>query len=407
VRRSKDGLYRRENGILAFRFKDRDGRWREKYTGETEREAAKREKKKFLANLEQNKIPGDLAKRTVQQAVSTWLGSLEVSRNTLRSYRSCLAPVVTILADRKLENIRIEDIRSYRTARKSVGRANRTINHELLCLSYVLKEAKLWDALKGDYKPLPEGSKHSTRKPLTAEHFNSLVRTAIGNKHWAVVLDVMLLAANTTCRPCEIAGLQLGRIYLDGDYPHIAISRITTKTNAGERDIPLNRIGQLATRRLLERAHKLGANHPEHYLLPADLSKHTRQYTCSKKCTCNGRGCVKGAKNELYSRRFDGFDATIPQRGWDTAWCKLRKKAGLPRVQFYQLRHTSITAGAEENVPLAVMKSLAGHMDDRMTEYYTSVRDNPKAKAVAAIENANPELLTILGLSETSTPYRN
>jgi hypothetical protein len=39
-------------------------------------------------------------------------------------------------------------------------------------------------------------------------------------------------------------------------------------------------------------------------------------------------------------------------------------------------------------------------MDDRMTEYYTSVRDNPKAKAVSAIENANPELLSILGLGD-------
>jgi integrase len=69
-------------------------------------------------------------------------------------------------------------------------------------------------------------------------------------------------------------------------------------------------------------------------------------------------------------------------------------------VQFYALRHTSITAGAEENVPLAVMKALAGHMDTRMTEYYTTVRDNPKAKAVASIEASNPELLEILGLRE-------
>jgi len=82
------------------------------------------------------------------------------------------------------------------------------------------------------------------------------------------------------------------------------------------------------------------------------------------------------------------------------SWGKLRAAAGLPSAQFYQLRHTSITAGAEENVPLAVMKALAGHMDERMTDYYASVRDNPKAKAVAAIEKANLELLQILGLGE-------
>jgi integrase len=157
---------------------------------------------------------------------------------------------------------------------------------------------------------------------------------------------------------------------------------VTTKTNAGERNIPLNQVSRLALDRLLQRAYKLGAEKPEHYLLPADLSRHTKP------------------TDPLYGRRFDGFDPNLNQRSWVTSWGKLRAKAGLPNAQFYQLRHTSITAGAEENVPLAVMKALAGHMNERMTDYYTTVRDNPKAKAVAAIERANPELLSILGLGE-------
>jgi integrase len=100
----------------------------------------------------------------------------------------------------------------------------------------------------------------------------------------------------------------------------------------------------------------------------------------------------------LYWNRFDGWNPNSHQKGWHTSWRKLRAKAGLPKVQFYQLRHTSITAGAEQNVPLAVMKSLAGHMDIKMTEYYTNVRDTSKAKAVAAIEQANPQLLVLLGI---------
>jgi len=218
---------------------------------------------------------------------------------------------------------------------------------------------------------------------------NALVCIAIGNPQWEVALNVMLIAANTTCRPCEISGLQLGRIRLDGPYPSITINRVTTKTDAGEREIPLNRIAQLSVRRLIDRGYKLGARSPEHYLLPADLSKHTKP------------------SDPLYPRRHEGFDPNLRQRGWDTAWGKLRAKAGLPGVQFYQLRNTSITAGAEENVPLAVMKALAGHMDERMTDYYTSVRDNPKAKAVQAIENANPELLKIFGLDIVVNPVVN
>src|ERR1035437_3190810 len=98
------------------------------------------------------------------------------------------------------------------------------------------------------------------------------------------------------------------------------------------------------------------------------------------------------------TRRFDGFDPNSHQKGWHTSWRKLREKAGLPDVEFYQLRHTSITAGGEQNVPLAVMKSLAGHMDAKMSEYYTSIRDNPKVQAVKAIESANPQPLVLLGI---------
>ncbi|MDT8071208.1 MAG: tyrosine-type recombinase/integrase [Terriglobia bacterium] len=393
----RDHLFKR-NGVYGFRYQDREGRWREKSTGKSDREDAKTEKENFEADLKKNRIPTDLAKRTVAQAVQGWLASVDVSRNTLRSYRTCLNSIVRFMGEKKLKHVKVQDIRAFRRSRKAEGCANRTINHEVLCLSYIMKEANLWHRI-GEYEPLSEGgSKHSSRKPLTTEELNTLVQTAIGNKRWLVCFNVMLVAANTTCRPCEISGLQLGRIHLEGNYPHITISRATTKTDSGERDIPLNRIAQLGIRRLLDLAYKHGAEKPEHYLLPADLSKHTREYICPKTCACEGKGCERGVKDPLYARRLEGFDPSLPQRGWDTAWCKLRKAAGLPNALFYQLRHTSITAGAEENVPLAVMKSLAGHWDESMTEYYTSVRENPKAKAVDAIERANPALLAMLGL---------
>jgi len=86
----------------------------------------------------------------------------------------------------------------------------------------------------------------------------------------------------------------------------------------------------------MERARQLGASKPEHYLLPAELAKHTRP------------------ESPLYDRRREGgFDPNYHQRGWGGTWRKLRKKAGMPDVEFYQLRHTCITAGGEQNVPRA------------------------------------------------------
>jgi integrase len=143
------------------------------------------------------------------------------------------------------------------------------------------------------------------------------VNTALTNPAWEVVLYTMLLAAHTSCRPCEIAGLQVGRIHVDGEYPYITIDRRTTKTAAGARNVPLNRVALLAIRQLLDRAHKLGASEPHHYLLPRDLSRHTK------------------STDKLHERRGQGFDPNLNQRSWDTAWSKLRVKAGLPDAEFY------------------------------------------------------------------------
>lgn len=378
--RGKDGLYTRNN-IFNFRYLD-NRKWREKSTRTAIRSEARKIKAQFLKDLEQGTVPTSFAKMPVPEAADRWLEAYRghINKNTLRSYRTCLTPIKKHFRDQRLENITSADLLAYQTARQDAGRHNRTINHEVLTFSFVLQEANIWEKLKRKYKALPTDQQHSPREPLTNDQLNRLVATGMGDPSLAVVLDLMLVAANTTCRPIEIAGLQLGRIHVDGDFPFITIHRKTTKTNAGERQIPLNRVALLALRRLLERAQQLGAWEPEHYLLPDNMAKHTRP------------------QDPLYARRFEGFCPNSHQKGWHASWRKLREKAGLPDVEFYQLRHTSITAGGEQNVPLAVMKSLAGHMDAKMSEYYTSIRDNPKVQAVQAIESANPQLLVLLGI---------
>ncbi len=388
--RGRDGLFIQNHGIFGFRYVDADGRRHERSTGKTDRSEARSVKRQFLEDLKKATVPTLLARMPVSKAPDQWLESYRghISHRTVRSYRTTLNPIKKHFGDRKMESITVADLHGYRTARLDAGKHPTTINHELMSFSFCLKEAGLWERLVRKYKPL-KVSRRSTCQPLSNHQLNHLVATAMANPSFEVVLNLMLTAANTTCRPCEIAALQLGRIQVEGDYPQIAISRATTKTNSGERLIPLNRVAMFAIRRLMERARQLGASKPEHYLLPAELAKHTRP------------------QSPLYERRREGgFDPNYHQRGWGGTWRKLRKKAGMPDVEFYQLRHTCITAGGEQNVPLAVMKALAGHMDAKMTEYYTSIRDNPKVQAVKAIEQANPELLALLGIENSAVPSK-
>ena len=411
--RGNDGLYTRD-GIFAFRYKDRDGRWREKSTGARTRTDARSAKKDFETALRRNSVPTSLAKMTVAQAADHWLSQVYVSPNTLRTYKTNLAAVKRHLGLRKMESIAYLDLRAYQRRRREEGRHGRTVNQELLMFGCVLKAAGLWAGLREHYRLLPV-SRKSPRRPPTNAEFNQLVTMAHARPRWEVALYTSLLAANTSCRPCEIVGLTLGSVRLEGDCPHIAIRRVTTKTDAGEREIPLNSVALYALRHLLKRARLLGASAPEHYLLPTELSRHTRQ------------------SDPLRARAGNGaaFDPTEHQKTWATAWHTLTRavrcpscallqppgiacrkcKAGmrdlespLRGLQFYQLRHLAITAAAEQNVPLSVTKALAGHMDARMTEYYTNARDKAKTQAVEAIARGNPELLEVLGHWEASEP---
>ena len=126
MRRSRDGIYRTRNRIFAFKYQDREGNWREKSTGVADRETAKATRKRFLEQLERYQAaPRDWAKKTVRQAVEEWLGSMhadvDLSRNTVRSYRTCLNRVISILGEKKLAALTIEDLRAYRSTRKKAG----------------------------------------------------------------------------------------------------------------------------------------------------------------------------------------------------------------------------------------------------------------------------------------------
>jgi hypothetical protein len=53
----RDGLYRRQAEIFAFRYKDATGSWREKYTRKTDRAEAKKFWADFLADITNGTLP--------------------------------------------------------------------------------------------------------------------------------------------------------------------------------------------------------------------------------------------------------------------------------------------------------------------------------------------------------------
>jgi integrase len=277
-------------------------------------------------------------------------------------------------ADRRLSNITAWDIRRYQMKRlETVGA--KTVNNELLVLTAVLKNARLWSALRENYEALPV-LKRGPGQALTPEQTAKLIETAKTNDHWFVALCATVLAYATGCRSGEIKKLQLGDLVLDGNRPFIRLRAENTKGRRS-RDPALNDLGLWAVNHLVARARLLGASEPPHHLLPADLSKHTKQ------------------SDPLHGRI--GFDPTRHQTSWGSAWEALKQAAGLPGFRFHDLRHTHITHAIEEGVPIEVVMAQVGHVTPEMTRYYTHLGSNAKHDAVAAVQRRSSGVLGVLG----------
>jgi len=391
--RGNDHLYRRA-GILCFRYKDADGLWREKSTGKRKREDARDFKDDFLTKLKAGELPTEKAAQTVEQAATHWVAQ-HAARLTSHKARGIeqtrLRRLIQRLGGRKLKDISLDDLKDYQSARRAEVREC-VLNRELLILVNVLKESNLWRPIGEHYRRLKEPAS-DVGQALSVEQLAHLEATAATKDSWQVGYYAEVLAANTGLRGGEIKQLRLGAV--DVENRRIRVMRSGTKTNAGARLIELNHAATQAACKLLVRAQQLGANQPEHFLLPADLSRHTK------------------ASDPLKGGR--GFDVTRHQMSWDTAWRHLRRAAAnaiskaatkqnrdltaqeretiavFETLRFHSLRHTFVSLMGERGVPLQVVGAMVGHMSGAMVRHYTHISNQAARRAVELLDKAPVE----------------
>lgn len=371
LQKDRDGLHRRPKtaqGIWYFYYRGTDGKWHEKSTGTRSYSQARQIRGEELEKLRRGELPSQMGEWTLQRAAELWLGQQQsmVLPITSAGYCWVLRPLLLAFGGKKLKDLSIPMIRAYQAERASHA-SPRTVNREIQTLATIMKQAKVGSAL-AEIKPLRNRAS-SIGRALSAEEEQRLFAIAASRPAWECVFRLALLAANTGLRSGEIRRLRLGDISLANQT--ILVRRNATKTQAGERIIPLNGPALLATRFLTDRATSLGAIAAEHFLLPANLSKHTKEVVHS----------------------VTGFDPTAHQCSWRSAWRKLTRAAGLSGLRFHDLRHHFITRLAEANVPIQVTMSLAGHMSMEMTRHYTHISDGVRRQAVNSISvDLSPKL---------------
>ena len=295
---------------------------------------------------------------------------------SVRTEKERATSINRVLGEMTVYRITPADVQDYIRQRKADGIANATVNRELDIIRGVLKKAKRWHLFADEIKPLPLRQKIG--RALSYDEKLRLLKVAASRPEWQTAARAAALALNTTMRGSEIKGLR----WRDVDLMEKTVTVGKSKTEAGERVIPLNAEAFRVALDLYERAKQFGQVLPDHFIFPACEAGH--------------------------------IDPTRPQTSWRTAWRNLTRaitcpscgllqapaaicgndackadtskvRSPLAGLRFHDLRHHAITELAESQTSDSTIMSIAGHVSPKMLAHYSHVRLQAKRTALDAL----------------------
>jgi len=316
---------------------------------------------------------------------------MQLSSKSLPSQTDHAKPLCEYFDATQLARISAEHVLAYIRFRKDKKISNVTINMEVGILRRVLKRAKRWSLISDDISRLPE--RRDIGRALSPDHKAYLVRIASARPEWQVVRLATILALNTTMRGCELRGL----CWKDANFIGRTLTIQRSKTEAGDRLIPLNGDAWAAILELRERIKLFYVVEPQHdwYVFPSG----------------EGQGPSIGTK-----RASVRPDPTKPVSTWRTAWRSMTRAIECPQcrtlqspakmcanedckadladlrsplhgLRFHDLRHHAITELAETQASDQTIMSIAGHVSPRMLAHYSHVRLDAKRQALDALSS--------------------
>jgi hypothetical protein len=301
--------------------------------------------------------------RTVmfEEAALNWLEIKKLQQRkprTIEMYQWYIRNLSRKFAGILLSQIQIKHIQEYQQRRKlSAGPS--CVNHEINTLAQILRQADLWRVMEKQYCPLalPDWT---PPKVLTAEEEERFFRVAAGNPDWSVAYWAVSLTNNTSAKGTELRLLQIKHLKLEQETPTIHIPDDTVKNEPGARVVPLNDVAEKQIRRILKRAHALGAWSPEHYVFPYRIKKNIYDVT-----------------------------RTASPKFLRTAFRSMRRATGLEWLQPRNFRNQVIARLFEKGTPEETIISIAGPQSIKMSRYYSLIKISAKAEALRAISPRN------------------
>src|SRR6266849_1707778 len=229
---------------------------------------ARAKEKELIARASSGKLTPsrrDFGRLGFSEAADKYLQSrkLELSESSVKKERQLLVKPRSFFGSTALSQIARENLLlPYREWRaKGVGPV--IINMEIGVIRRLLKRARLWHLVADEIRPLKE--RHSMGRALSHLEKSKLLKIAQARPDWLVARCAAVLAFNTTMRGCELKGL----LWRDINFLDCIVTVRRSKTDAGERVIPLNEDAIAALMDLYHRAEALGGANPDHYVFPA------------------------------------------------------------------------------------------------------------------------------------------
>src|ERR1700722_9054593 len=344
------------------------------------REAQAREKE-LIAQATQGKLDAShqgFGKLAFAQAAERYFAGrkLELSESSRKKERQLLVKPGEFFQRKCICKITADDVLRFREWRSESGVGPAIVNMEVGVIRRMLKRAKRWHLIGADIRPLKEP--RSIGRALTYEEKLRLLRTAGQNEEWQRVQSAMSLALCTTMRGCEIKRLQ----WRDVDFLNRAILVRTSKTEAGQRIIPMNDEAYEIVVLLRERAKGFNGIQPQHYVFSAcehghvDPTRNQNSFRTAWRSLTQAIRCPACGKSQ-------GPGDTCANRK-----CKAeirRIKSPLAGLRFHDLRHLAITELAESQVSDQTIMAIAGHVSQKMLARYSHVRTEARRQAVAAL----------------------
>lgn len=263
----------------------------------------------------------------------------------------------------RLNQIHIGHIRQYQLQRtrnqdqkwaKLAGPS--IINHEVSALQQILKRAGEWKKIEEYYEAIPL-PRWKPPKVMSDEEEMMLYSIAARNPNWELAFWTSAISVNTGICGVELRNIKLRDLHLEDRVPCVIIDAETAKEEVRGRVVVLNSMAVKMFTHCLKRAGKLGSEDPEHFLFP--------------KRTGPGKWNPNLPATASWLRRpFEG----------------LREAAGMPWLTPHCFRHQHITISFEAGEPDQTIRLRVGHVSERMTRYYSSVRRDTQKVAVDAID---------------------